>query len=59
VSVPAPAPERLLCDTSFVAASAKRAAQPERFLHWSNEILARVDRAILAISVITLAEARY
>jgi predicted nucleic acid-binding protein len=59
VSVPASTPERLVCDTSFVGASAKRAAQPQRFAHWSNEVLDRVDGAILAISVITLAEARY
>jgi predicted nucleic acid-binding protein len=59
VSVPASTPERLVCDTSFVGASAKRAAHPERFAHWSSEALDRVDGAILAISVITLAEARF
>lgn len=52
-------PERLVCDTSFVGASAKRSAQPERFSHWPAGTLSRVDVAILAISVITLAEARY
>lgn len=52
-------PERLLCDTSFVGASAKRSAQPDRFLHWPKPTLDRLDTAILAISVITLAEARY
>jgi len=59
VSVSASPPERLLCDTSFVGASAKRSAQPERFAHWPADTLGRIDTAILAISVITLAEARY
>lgn len=48
-----------MCDTSFVGASAKRSAQPGRFSHWPKEILDRLEAAILAISVITLAEARY
>lgn len=52
-------PERLLCDTSFVGASAKRLAQPGRFSHWPKQTLDRIASAILAISVITMAEARY
>jgi len=48
-----------LCDTSFVAASAKRSVRPEDFAHWLVETVDRLDAAILAISVITLAEARY
>jgi predicted nucleic acid-binding protein len=59
VSASAAVPERLLCDTSFVGASAKRTAQPGRFSHWLKQTLDRIDGAILAISVITLAEARY
>lgn len=59
MSVSASPPERLLCDTSFVGASAKRLAQPDRFSHWPEQTLDRIDAAILAISVITLAEARY
>ncbi len=59
MSASPPPPERLLCDTSFVGASAKRSAQPGRFSHWSTQTLDRIDSAILAISVITLAEARY
>ncbi len=59
MSVSASPPERLLCDTSFVGASAKRSAQPGRFSHWPKQTLDRIDAAILAISVITLAEARY
>lgn len=52
-------PERLLCDTSFVGVIGARRAHPERFHHWSAEILDRIDASILAISVISLAEARY
>ena len=59
MSVSTSPPERLICDTSFVGASAKRSAQPDRFLHWPKQTLDRIDAAILAISVITLAEARY
>lgn len=59
MSVSASPPERLLCDTSFVGASAKRLAQPGRFSLWPKQTLDRIDAAILAISVITLAEARY
>lgn len=51
--------EWLLCDTSFVGLSARHAAAPERFAHWPAATLQRIDRAILAISVITLAEARF
>ncbi len=52
-------PERLVCDSSFVAVSATHSVRLERFSHWPKETLDRLDRAILAISVITLAESRY
>lgn len=55
----APQPERLVCDTSFVGHSAKRSARPERYAHWPAETLVRIEAAILAISVITIAEARF
>lgn len=35
------------------------AQAPQRYAHWSPETLGRIDAAILAISVMTLAEARY
>ena len=56
---PARPPERLVCDTSFVAASAKRSTRPDQFADWPSEAVERINAAILAISVITLAEARY
>lgn len=59
MSVASGSPERLVCDTSFVGTSAKRASCPEAYAHWPAEILARINAAILAISVITLAEARF
>lgn len=55
----APPPERLVCDTSFVGHSARRSARSGRYAHWPTDTLGRVDAAILSISVITLAEARY
>ncbi len=51
--------EILLCDTSFVAHSRRRATSPEKYTHWPPAIRARIDKAILAISVITIAEVRY
>ena len=59
MSVASPSPERLVCDTSFVGTSAKRASRPDAYAHWPAETLARIDAAILAISVVTLAEARF
>jgi len=34
-------------------------AKPERYAAWPTGLLARIEAAILAISVVTLAEARY
>jgi predicted nucleic acid-binding protein len=52
-------PERLLCDTSFLQHARARRAKPDRYSHWDERILQRIDAAILAISVVTLAEARF
>lgn len=52
-------PEYLLCDTSFVFHSERRRARPEHYAHWEPGLLQRIDAAVLAISVVTLAEARY
>lgn len=49
--------EVILCDTSLVGFLAKRRKHPEQFEHWSAELVARLEKAILAVSVITLAEA--
>lgn len=55
----APTAERLLCDTSFVGFSAKRSRGPSRYSHWPADAVERIQRSILAVSVITLAGARY
>lgn len=52
-------PEILLCDSSFIAPLTALRAHPERYRHWDEETIQRVDTAILAISVVTLAEARF
>lgn len=49
----------MLCDTSFVAHVAARRTKPERYKHWDDEVVERTEEAILAISVVTLAEARF
>jgi predicted nucleic acid-binding protein len=55
----ASSPERLLCDTSFVGHVGVRRAKPQRYAHWSRAVTDRIDNAVLAISVVTLAEARF
>lgn len=52
-------PERLLCDTSFVGHVGRRKAKPERYQHWHEGILERIEKAVLEISVLSLAEARF
>lgn len=53
-----PSAELLVCDSSFVGAVAQRHSHPERLAHWNEAMVQRIDRARLAISVFTLAEAR-
>lgn len=53
------APELLLCDTSFVGHVGKRMTHPDRYQHWDNAPVERIDRAVLEISVLSLAEARF
>lgn len=50
--------EYVLCDTSFVSLRLSASKHPERVAHWPAAIVARLDRAILAISVMTRAEIR-
>jgi predicted nucleic acid-binding protein len=57
--VPPEGPAVVVCDSSFVGVVAKRAAHPNRFAHWPEQTVARIESAILAISVITLAESRF
>ena len=52
---PVPSRETILCDTSFVSATQSGRALPTQ---WQTGVAARLNQAILAISVITLAELR-
>lgn len=52
-------PEVLLCDTSIVGHLFKLRVDPERYSHWGEEVVRRIDDAILAISIVTIAEARF
>jgi predicted nucleic acid-binding protein len=50
--------EILLCDTSYVSQIMKAARRPETTDHWPADVVARIDRALLTVSVITVAEMR-
>ena len=50
--------ETLICDTSFVSHLFRREGRPERYAHWSDDAVARIRAAILAISIVTIAELR-
>lgn len=52
-------PEIIVCDTSLVSRLAARRIEPERFEHWPASDINRLEKARLAISVVTVAEARY
>jgi predicted nucleic acid-binding protein len=48
----------LICDTSFVGHLAHRDTWPDRYEKWGGDALARIETASLAVSVVTVAEAR-
>lgn len=52
------APEVVLCDTTFVSLQERAGAKPETIAHWPAAVVERLDAAILALSVISLAEVR-
>src|SRR4051794_4266748 len=47
-------PETILCDTSFVSIVQKKGISPD----WPEEVRQRLDNAVLAINIVTLAELR-
>jgi len=53
-----PAPEVILCDTSFVSMQEMAEKKPEAVAHWPQVLRDRVAGAILAISIFTVAELR-
>jgi predicted nucleic acid-binding protein len=50
--------ELLVADTSFVSQQRLVATRPEATSTWPIDVVRRVDRAVIAISVVTLAEER-
>jgi predicted nucleic acid-binding protein len=52
-------PETLICDTSFVRHAWLWTREPKRYEHWDAATVDRVDAALLAISVVTIAEVRF
>lgn len=51
--------ETLICDTSFVRHVSRWLQAPARYEHWDVAMVARVESALLAISVVTIAEVRF
>jgi len=58
VTEPAQHAEIILCDTTFVSLQESSGRRPETVAHWPEETLRRLEAAILALSVISLAEIR-
>jgi predicted nucleic acid-binding protein len=50
--------QKIFCDSSFVGHLLRREKQPERYEHWDDAILASIEAASLAISIVTIAEIR-
>lgn len=53
-----PRSEALICDTSFVSHMRRRLRAPAGYMHWDTATIDRVETAVLAISVVTIAETR-
>jgi predicted nucleic acid-binding protein len=50
--------ETLVCDTSFVGHLSRPWRTPERYEHWDEAFVDRVEAASLAVSLVTIAESR-
>jgi predicted nucleic acid-binding protein len=48
--------ETLICDTSFVSHLWRRLRTPGRYEHWDRAAVDRIELALLAINVVTVAE---
>jgi predicted nucleic acid-binding protein len=57
-SQPSQTRQKIFCDSSFVGHLLRREKQPERYEHWDDAILASIEAASLAISIVTIAEIR-
>lgn len=51
--------ETLICDSSFVWHAVRRTRAPERYAQWDPDLVLRLQSALLAISVVTIAESRF
>ena len=51
-------PEHILCDTTFTSLVEASLAKPHRLAHWPVDVKARLDAAVLAVSVFTVGELR-
>jgi hypothetical protein len=51
--------ELLIADTSFVGHQRRAATKPELAVPWPDDVVRRIDAAVLAISVVTIAEERF
>src|SRR5215211_2599664 len=54
-----PAPEVLVCDTSFLSNFERSLRDSSRYGHWPPATLDRIAAAVLAITPFTLAEIRF
>lgn len=54
-----PAPETLLCDSSYLGHAERRARRPERYAHWRPDVIERIGSAVLAVTPFTVAEVRF
>jgi predicted nucleic acid-binding protein len=50
--------ETLVCDTSFVAHFSRSKEKPDRYEHWSADVIGRIGAALLTVSIVTIAELR-
>jgi predicted nucleic acid-binding protein len=50
--------ETLICDTSFVSHLLNLDESPDRYAHWGEAVMDRVESQLLAISIVTVAEIR-
>lgn len=50
--------EALICDTSFISHLLNLDEAPDRYAHWDEAVMDRVESELLAISIVTVAEVR-
>jgi predicted nucleic acid-binding protein len=58
MNVPLSPPEVILCDTTFVSMQERASGKPGSVAHWPAAAVHRLDHALLAVSIFTIAEMR-